>query len=73
MDRNNEEKLRQTISQLEQALEGRVVIEQAKGYLACLRRIEVTEAFDRIRRYARSHNQTIKSVCRRVVNRDLVI
>jgi len=73
VDGDTEDRLRQTVSQLEQALECRVVIEQAKGYIACLRRIEVGEAFDRIRRYARSHNQTIQSVSRQVVDRHLVL
>lgn len=44
----------ETIGQLEEALESRVVIEQAKGVLASRLGVDVEEAFARLRRHARS-------------------
>ena len=49
-------------TQLQSALDSRVAIEQAKGLLA--ERLETTteEAFERLRRYARSHNLLLAKV-----------
>jgi GAF domain-containing protein len=49
-------------TQLQSALDSRIVIEQAKGLLA--ERLETTteEAFERLRRYARSHNLLLANV-----------
>lgn len=57
--------------QLQQALESRVVIEQAKGRLAGERGIAVDDAFELIRSYARSHNETVRAVAERVVAGEL--
>lgn len=57
--------------QLQHALDSRVIIEQAKGALAARRQITADEAFDRIRRYARSHQATVTSVADAVVRHDL--
>ena len=57
-------------SQLELALESRVVIEQAKGIVAEQSRVDVDEAFERIRTFSRSHNrllsETARADCRRI-------
>jgi GAF domain-containing protein len=53
--------------QLQQALESRVYIEQAKGKLAGERSIDMEEAFEVIRSYARSTNQTVRMVAQRLV------
>lgn len=65
--------LRRTTEQLQQALDSRVVIEQAKGFVACLRHVDTEEAFGILRRYARSHNTNIHSVARQVLELRLVV
>lgn len=59
--------------QLQQALDSRVVIEQAKGFLAHTHRIEVDEAFALLRRHARTNRLRLHDVARDVVERRLVI
>jgi GAF domain-containing protein len=54
--------------QLDQALQSRVVIEQAKGVLAQRAGIGVDEAFHRIRRYARSAQRHLADVAVEVVD-----
>jgi GAF domain-containing protein len=54
--------------QLQHALNSRVVIEQAKGVLATRMRIEMEEAFGIMRRYARNHSVTVRSVCQDVID-----
>ncbi|MEO8696399.1 MAG: GAF and ANTAR domain-containing protein [Acidimicrobiales bacterium] len=49
-------------SQLQVALNSRISIEQAKGLLAGRLDIGTEEAFERIRRYARSHNLNLSAV-----------
>ena len=58
-------------AQLETALDTRVVIEQAKGFLAGRMGITVDAAFEVLRRYARSHHLAMRDVSRRVVDGDL--
>ena len=60
--------LEQFNEQLQHALDARVVIEQAKGIVANRAGIDLEEAFDRIRRHARSHNATVRAVAESVVN-----
>jgi len=62
-----------TAEQLEQALNTRLIIEQAKGVLANQREITVDEAFRRLRTYAREHNARIHDVSHEVVNGDLLL
>lgn len=64
---------RRTSEQLQRALESRVVIEQAKGFLAASRDLTPGDAFDRLRRYARSHNTDVHAVASRVLTRALVL
>jgi GAF domain-containing protein len=53
--------------QLKRALDSRVVIEQAKGALAAERGISVDEAFEVLRRHARSQSRSLREVAEGVV------
>jgi transcriptional regulator with GAF, ATPase, and Fis domain len=53
--------------QLQHALHGRVLIEQAKGVLAERLHVEMTEAFEILRRYSRNHNVFISTVADGVI------
>jgi GAF domain-containing protein len=53
--------------QLQNALNSRVIIEQAKGYLAERHQESLTDAFARLRNHARSHNERLTTVAREVV------
>ncbi|MDQ3538493.1 MAG: GAF and ANTAR domain-containing protein [Actinomycetota bacterium] len=65
------ERSTQRSEQLQHALESRVIIEQAKGMLAEQHQIPVTEAFQRLRRYARSNSRKLHDVAEAVVHNDL--
>ncbi|MGP2439200.1 ANTAR domain-containing response regulator [Streptomyces sp. JW3] len=54
-------------SQLEQALTGRVVIEQAKGVLGTLLGLSPDDAFDILRKHARTRRRSVRDVAREVV------
>jgi len=54
--------------QLQEALDSRLVIEQAKGILAAERGISINEAFEVLRRHARSHRAALRSVAEAVVS-----
>ncbi|WP_210584083.1 ANTAR domain-containing response regulator [Streptomyces sp. GESEQ-35] len=53
--------------QLELALTGRVVIEQAKGVLAARWSVTPAEAFDLLRKHARARQRSVRDVAREVV------
>jgi len=55
-------------SQLEAALQSRIVIEQAKGVISEREGIDPHEAFERIRQHSRSHNVKLVDVARQVVD-----
>lgn len=61
------------ISQLQSALRSRVVIEQAKGFLAFQHDTTVDQAFGTIRTFARSNQRRLSDVARAVVERRLVL
>jgi GAF domain-containing protein len=64
------EELRQAqhlADQLQEALTGRIFIEQAKGILAGERGISPDEAFEVLRRHARTHRASLRSVAHSVV------
>jgi len=61
------EKSQRTAEQLENALKSRVVIEQAKGVLAAERKITMDQAFEALRKHARDHNASLRSVAEAVV------
>ncbi|UFU05519.1 ANTAR domain-containing protein [Ruania halotolerans] len=58
-------------TQLQHALDSRVLIEQAKGVLAEALGIEVDRAYERLRHYARSHGRKAHDVAREIVAGDL--
>jgi hypothetical protein len=64
---------RATVGQLQQALNSRVVIEQAKGVIAGREGISVDEAFARLRRHARGRGAVLSEVARAVVERGLQV
>jgi transcriptional regulator with GAF, ATPase, and Fis domain len=49
--------------QLQTALQSRIVIEQAKGALAQIHSINLDQAFEMVRSYARAHNLRLGDVC----------
>ena len=61
------EGLRRRIAQLQTALDSRVVIEQAKGVLAARLECSVEEAFELLRRTARSNRAAIHGVAAEIV------
>jgi GAF domain-containing protein len=58
---------RRLIEQLREALDSRIVIEQAKGILSAERQISVDAAFELLRRHARSNAASLRSVAEAVV------
>lgn len=59
--------------QLQTALNSRVIIEQAKGYVAAVIRQSPEVTFELLRSYARSHNRRLYDVCHDVVSQVLSI
>jgi AmiR/NasT family two-component response regulator len=62
-----------TAEQLQQALNTRLILEQAKGVIAVKREITVDDAFQILRKYARDHSARIHDVSRAVVRGDLLL
>lgn len=56
--------------QLQLALNSRVIIEQAKGVMAQYGGITTDAAFERLRRYVRSHDLRLSDVARRIAERE---
>lgn len=59
--------------QLQRALDSRVVIEQAKGFVAHTHQVGTDEAFGMLRRYARAHQMLLADVAHAVIERRLTI
>lgn len=62
------DKAERTARQLQEALESRIVIEQAKGMLASERRTSPDDAFRVLRAHARRHNTGLRAVAEAVVH-----
>jgi GAF domain-containing protein len=54
--------------QLQEALDSRVIVEQAKGVLAVHHDVTVAEAFQRLRDHARRHGRKLHDVAREIVH-----
>ena len=61
----------QVAEQLQLALNSRIVIEQAKGMLAEVGRLDMGRAFDALRHYARDRNLRLTAVAEQVISREL--
>lgn len=59
---------RRNCEQLQEALDSRVIIEQAKGVLAAERGISVDQAFEVLRQHARQRGASLRAVAEAVVN-----
>ena len=59
--------------QLQRALNSRVVIEQAKGFISHTHQVDMDTAFQLLRRYARSHQMPLAELARAVVTRETVL
>lgn len=62
-----------TQAQLQRALDSRVVIEQAKGFVAFTHSVDTEAAFELLRQYARSNQERLADVARAIVERRLVL
>lgn len=60
-------------TQLQHALDSRVLIEQAKGFLSNTHQVDMDTAFTMLRSYARSHRTRIADTARDVISRVIVI
>jgi GAF domain-containing protein len=58
-------------TQLQRALESRVLIEQAKGFVSYRNNLSMAEAFELIRSRARSERRPLSEIARRIVERKL--
>jgi GAF domain-containing protein len=60
-------------TQLQRALDSRVVIEQAKGFVAHTHRVDMGTAFAMLRRHARTTREPLVDVARAVIERRLTL
>jgi GAF domain-containing protein len=65
------EEHRNVNAQLQHALDGRVIIEQAKGFLSAEKGITLRDAFELMRRHARSNNMTVRDTAAAVLDKGL--
>ncbi len=59
--------------QLQRALNSRIIIEQAKGVISHTSSVDMSEAFNRLRTYARAHQQSLQEAATDVVDRRLTL
>ena len=57
--------------QVSNALNSRIIIEQAKGMISQATNCDVNEAFSRLRMFARNHNEGLTSIAHRIVEGQL--
>ena len=62
------ERAEERVAQLQQALDTRVIIEQAKGFLTGRDGVLPDVGFERLRRYAREHGESLREVAAQVVD-----
>jgi GAF domain-containing protein len=62
-----------TQAQLQRALDSRIAIEQAKGFIAHTHGVDLDTAFALLRGYARSHNLLLRETAQRVTDRTITI
>jgi GAF domain-containing protein len=60
-------------SQLQIALDSRILIEQAKGYLRAARKVDARTAFEALRRYARNHSTRLSDIAHQVLEGELPV
>jgi GAF domain-containing protein len=71
MNARDIEQMDQQTRQLRAALDNRVVIEQAKGYVSATLSVGLSDAFELIRAYARRHQIRVRVVARAVMHGDV--
>lgn len=71
ISRPAQERADERIAQLQRALDSRVVIEQAKGFLAAREGTVPDLAFERLRSHARAHDLTVREVAQRLLDGEL--
>lgn len=59
--------------QLQRALSSRVLIEQAKGVIAHTEKVNMDEAFERLRGHARANNLNLHDAARKLINQNVRI
>ena len=62
------ERAEERVAQLQQALDTRVIIEQAKGFLTGRDGVLPDAGFERLRRYAREHGEPLREVAAQLVD-----
>lgn len=65
------DQLRERCDQLQEALDSRVVIEQAKGFLIATTGRPADECFNILRRFCRSHQLKLRTVAELIVARKI--
>jgi GAF domain-containing protein len=60
-------------SQLQIALDSRVLIEQAKGYVRAVRKVDAGTAFEALRRYARNNSMRLSDAAHQVLEGELPV
>lgn len=71
MHGSDDDRREQVNRQLQGALDSRVMIEQAKGFVAAVRGVSAEDGFDMIRRYARGNGRKLREVSSEIVQREL--
>lgn len=59
--------------QLQTALDSRILIEQAKGYVRAVCKVDARGAFEALRRYARNHSMRLSEVANQVLEGELPV